>query len=73
MRRRDVSPITADIVQGIGGIAGGKFTFTSDDNLSTVVPVGGGSGGGSGSIFIDQTYGDMDYHQDYWAREGYYG
>jgi hypothetical protein len=57
MRQRPVdttSPIHRDVVRGTGGKAGGKFTFTSADNLTPGR--------------VEDPYGDMDYHEDYWLR-----
>jgi hypothetical protein len=55
-RKIDTSiPIYRDIVHGEGGKAGGKFTFTSEDNV--------------GVGRADDPYGDMDYHEDYWLRQ----
>jgi hypothetical protein len=60
---RNESPILRDLVLGTGGRAKGMFTFTSSDNLTPPTTVDGTRPG------VDMTYGDMDYHQDYWSRE----
>jgi len=56
MRKTDTSiPIYRDVLRGQGGKAGGKFTFTSEENLP--------------QNRLEDPYGDMDYHENYWFRE----